>query len=293
MARDSEAPVSNRRQSYVSYPTRKRETLSSHVTKADMSIRCRFLLILTHDDDEHYIWQSTAGGRLLAVTKEVEKEVSDDEAEEEENEGKPKKHLAHMFFESSTKRSSFVSQFLTPLMPLTKSDTCYNRSVNSRHRQGSHGTLSIRDTGIGMTKADMVNNLGTIAESGTKGFIEALSSERVQVISEHNDDEQYIWESLAGGTSTITQDTVNTPLGHSSEVRLYLKEDQHEYLEEKKTKDTEVEKEVSDDEAEEEESEDKPKIKEVETSEEELNNTKPIWTRNRNDIKPDVQESDK
>ncbi|KAJ3765518.1 histidine kinase-like ATPase [Lentinula raphanica] len=147
----------------------------------------------------------------------------------------------------------------------------------------------------------MVNNLGTIAKSRTKGFMEALSSERVQVISEHNDDEQYIWESLAGGTFTITQDTANTSLGHGSEVRLYFKEDQHEYLEEKKTKDT-VKKhsefisypiqlaEVSDDEAEEEESEDKPKIKEVETSEEELNNTKPIWTRNPNDIKPDVQD---
>ncbi|KAG6376376.1 Hsp90 protein-domain-containing protein [Boletus reticuloceps] len=193
--------------------------------------------------------------------------------------------------------------------------------------------LCIRDTGIGMTKADLVNNLGTIAKSGTKGFMEALSSgadismigqfgvgfysaylvaERVQVISKHNDDEQYIWESAAGGTFTITPDTINPPLGE---------EDQTEYLEEKKIKDIvkkhsefisypiqlavtkEVEKEVEDDEEEEakeeqeeskieevDDEEDKPKdkktkmIKEKEVVNEELNKTKPIWTRNPQDI---------
>lgn len=207
----------------------------------------------------------------------------------------------------------------------------------------SNNTLTVADTGIGMTKAEMINNLGTIARSGTRAFMEALSSgadismigqfgvgfysaylvaDKVIVISKSVHDKQYIWESAAGGFFTIKEDTDSgITVTRGTNIILHLKQDNLEFLEEKRLKDLikkhsefiafpielyvekTTEKEITEDEEEKKdegetkeddmeikEEKEKPKekkkkkVKEVTNEYEQLNKIKPIWMRKPEEI---------
>ncbi|KAG1144226.1 hypothetical protein G6F37_006424 [Rhizopus arrhizus] len=124
-----------------------------------------------------------------------------------------------------------------------------------------HKTLKIIDTGIGMTKRQLKENLGTLAKSGTSEFLakmqgndkDALNqigqfgvgfysvflvADKVTVASKSNEEEdQYVWMSEAVNDFTIAKDPRGNTLGRGTEITLYLKPDAESFLDEKKLKD--------------------------------------------------------
>ena len=175
--------------------------------------------------------------------------------------------------------------------------------------------LTISDNGMGMTKEELIDNLGTIAKSGTKAFIEKIKSanektdltligqfgvgfyssfmvaDKVEVISRHAaSDKAYKWESTGEGGFEVTEDS---KLTRGTDVVLYLKEEDLGYLKEyeirgivKKYSDfvehaivMDVEKEVK------ENPDDKKGKKEI--VEETFNSRKALWTKSKSEVKED------
>jgi len=121
--------------------------------------------------------------------------------------------------------------------------------------------LHITDTGIGMTRQDLVNNLGTIAKSGTSDFLSKMGdadsqqemndligqfgvgfyssflvADRVVVTSKNNDDIQHIWESDSKSFA-VNEDPRGDTLLRGTTVSLHLKEEAHEFLEQQAIRD--------------------------------------------------------
>lgn len=176
--------------------------------------------------------------------------------------------------------------------------------------------LVIEDTGIGMTKHDLVHNLGTIARSGTKCFLDKvkkgeidqigqfgvgfyssyLVADKVTLYTKHNSEPEYIWQSTADKSYTITKND-NPILKRGTRIILHIKEEQDEYLDIENVKDViqrytqfisfpiEIQetKEVDSEEAD----GDEKKTTELITEWNIVNKQKPIWCRKPDSVSED------
>ncbi|XP_068497842.1 heat shock protein 90-1-like [Phaseolus vulgaris] len=87
-------------------------------------------------------------------------------------------------------------------------------------------TFSIIDTGIGMTKTDLAYNLGV-------GFYYAyFIADKIMVTTKHNDHDEYIWESQKDASFMVTKDINAKQSSRGTNINLFLKDNQLEYLEE-------------------------------------------------------------
>jgi len=139
-------------------------------------------------------------------------------------------------------------------------DATSELSIKIKADKDNH-VLHITDTGIGMTKADLINNLGTIAKSGTADFLNRLQqsssatemsdligqfgvgfysaflvADRVVVTTKHNDDVQYVWESDSESYSVV-EDPRGDTLKRGTTVSIYLKEEAYDFLEQDSVRD--------------------------------------------------------
>jgi heat shock protein 90kDa beta len=115
--------------------------------------------------------------------------------------------------------------------------------------------IQFRDTGVGMSKAELIQNLGTIAKTDTTSYLSALKEGKINLIGQfgvgfystflvgkkvvvisksNNDEKQHIWTSESAASYTVEEDPEGNTLGRGTIVRIYLKEDSLEFLNRKK-----------------------------------------------------------
>ncbi|MEE2745654.1 MAG: molecular chaperone HtpG [Pseudomonadota bacterium] len=160
-------------------------------------------------------------------------------------------------------------------------------------------SITVSDNGIGMNREDLIENLGTIARSGTTAFLESLSgdeqkdtaligqfgvgfyssfsvAEKVSVLTKKaGEDKGWLWSSDGLGSFSITETTKES---HGTSVTVYLKKAEKEYLAEARIQN--IIKMYSDHIP-------MPIFLEKKEENTQINTASAIWTRQKKDISPE------